>query len=76
MFLRAIGRTGNVLKNWFVDPEAADYALGMIMKPLTKVAEETETDLPEVRDQEPDFPRCWSENLWRSEYFFERTRNI
>ena len=56
MYLRAIGKTGNVLKNWFVDPEAADYALGMIMKPLTQVAEETETDLPEVRDQEPDFP--------------------
>ena len=35
VYLRAIGKTGNVLKNWFVDPEAADYALGMIMKPLT-----------------------------------------
>ena len=40
-----------------MDPEAAEYALDMIMKPLVKVPDETETDLEtEARDQEPDFP--------------------
>ena len=39
-----------------MDPEAAEYALDMIMKPLVKVPDETETDFPEARDQEPDFP--------------------
>ena len=39
-----------------MDPEAADYALDMIMKPLVKVPDETETDLPEACDQEPNFP--------------------
>ena len=59
-----------------MDPEAADYALGMIMKPLTKVAEETETDLPEVRDQEPDFPDVDQRICNAISIFVERTRNI
>ena len=59
-----------------MDPEAADYALDMIMKPLVKVPDETETDLPEARDQEPDFPDVDQGICRYTRKIFQWNRNI